>query len=210
MSSYIVGVTGGIGSGKTTVTNAFAEFGIAVIDADVIARQVVEPASPALQEIRMHFGDQVIHSDGTLNRTALRKLIFADEREKDWLNQLLHPLIREGIKSGLKAASSEYCLLSAPLLLENKLTYLCDRVLVVDVSEATQVMRTMARDNSNKAQVNAIMQAQISRPERLAGADDIIDNDGPVANIMAQVQALHQRYLELANAVGQAPPDTKP
>lgn len=200
MSSYIVGVTGGIGSGKTTVTDAFAEFGIEVIDADVIARQVVEPASPALQEIRAHFGDQVIHSDGTLNRTALRELIFADEREKDWLNQLLHPLIRVGIKTSLKSASSVYCILSAPLLLENKLTYLCDRVLVVDVSEATQVMRTMARDNTNEAQVQAIMQAQISRPERLAGADDIIDNDGPVANISAQVQVLHQRYLQLANA----------
>ena len=200
MSRYVVGVTGGIGSGKTTVTNKFAELGIDVIDADLIARQVVEPASPALREIQDHFGAQVIQADGGLNRTALRERIFTDEREKEWLNQLLHPLIREHITASLQAATSVYCIFSAPLLLENKLTYLCDRVLVVDVSEATQIRRTVARDNSNEAQVKAIMRAQISRPERLAGADDIIDNDGPVENIAAQVQALHQRYLALANA----------
>ena len=198
MSNYVVGVTGGIGSGKTTVTDTFAAYGIDVIDADVIARDVVALGSPALEAIRDHFGAEVINADGTLNRPALRQRVFADESEKNWLNQLLHPLIREGIEARLQAAASPYCMLSAPLLLENKLTYLCDRVLVVDVSEANQMKRTMDRDNNNEEQVRAIMQAQITRAERLAAADDIIDNNGPVVEIKSQAKALHQQYLDLA------------
>ena len=205
MSNYVVGVTGGIGSGKTTVTDTFAAYGIDVIDADVIARDVVAKGSPALQAIHEHFGAEVIHTDGTLDRPALRQRVFADESEKNWLNQLLHPLIREGIEARLQAAASPYCLLSAPLLLENKLTYLCDRVLVVDVSEATQIKRTMDRDDNDEQQVRAIMQAQIKRAERLAAADDIIDNDGPVTDIENQARALHQQYLDLAASKHQQP-----
>lgn len=205
MSHYVVGVTGGIGSGKTTVTDAFASYGIDVIDADLIARDVVAAGSPALLAIREHFGAEVINTDGTLNRAALRQRVFTNESDKTWLNQLLHPLIREHIEARLQAATSPYCLLSAPLLLENKLTYLCDRVLVVDVSEETQIQRTMARDGNNEAQVRAIMQAQITRADRLAAADDIIDNNGPLAGIESQARALHQQFLDLAARKRQQP-----
>lgn len=195
MSQFIVGVTGGIGSGKTTVTDAFQRFGIEVIDADVIAREVVEPGTEALAQIQQYFGDHMLLADGTLDRRALRKAIFSNAKHKAWLNQLLHPRIRQCIEDRLQAAQSPYAILSAPLLLENNLTYLTDRVLVVDVSEATQVQRTMQRDNTNRAQVQAIMDAQLTRPERCAGADDIINNDGTLDDVYDQVAALHRTYL---------------
>lgn len=196
--TYIVGVTGGIGSGKTTVTDRFASHGIEVIDADVIAREVVAPGSDALQHIAAHFGAEVILSDGSLDRAKLRSLVFADKEEKEWLNQLLHPLIRQRIKDALHSATSEYCILVAPLLLENKLNALVDRVLVVDVTEATQIERTMKRDNNSEQQVAAIIEAQISRKERLAAADDCIDNELPLPEVYDQVDALHEQYLKLA------------
>lgn len=200
MSRFIVGVSGGIGSGKTTVTDAFAQFGIEIVDADVIAREVVEPGSDALGHIQQHFGDEILLSDGGLDRAALRQRIFADETQKAWLNQLLHPLIRQRIEAQLEAATSPYAILSAPLLLENKLTHLCDRVLIIDVSEATQVQRTVARDHNNKDQVRAIMRSQVSRDQRLAVADDVIDNNGSPEATLAQVRTLHQRYLTLAGS----------
>lgn len=199
MSRYVVGVTGGIGSGKTTVTNAFMEHGIDVVDADVIARDVVAPGSAALAQIREHFGADILLSDGSLNRAELRQRIFADNAQKEWLNQLLHPLIRQRIEAQLKAATSPYCILSAPLLLENNLNRLCDRVLVVDVSEDTQVQRTTRRDNTSEEQVRAIMDAQLERQARFSAADDIITNDCSLAFTHKQVASLHQQYLRLAN-----------
>lgn len=197
--TYIVGVTGGIGSGKTTVTDRFASHGIEVIDADVIARDVVAPGSDALQQIAEHFGADVLLTDGSLDRAQLRKLVFADSDEKEWLNQLLHPLIRHRIEDTLQSASSAYCILVAPLLLENKLDAMVDRVLVVDVSEETQIERTMRRDNNSAEQVAAIMAAQIEREQRLAAADDCIDNELPLPEVYDQIDALHQQYLKLAN-----------
>lgn len=205
MSQFVVGVTGGIGSGKTTVTDAFKALGIDIVDADVIAREVVEPGSDALAKIHQHFGDSVLHDDGQLNRGWLRETVFSDPQAKTWLNQLLHPRIRAAIEAKLQQAQSAYAILSAPLLLENDLTYLTDRVLVVDVQEATQLERTMARDNNSRAQVEAIMQAQWPRQQRCQAADDIVNNDGTLEDVYDQVQSLHRTYLDLAAATHSTP-----
>lgn len=198
MSTFVIGVTGGIGSGKTTVTDRFAGHGIDIIDADIIARDVVAPNSSALAAISEHFGSDIIDASGNLNRAALRQRVFANEAEKTWLNKLLHPLIRQQIEAALKAAASPYCILVAPLLLENKLTYLTDRVLVVDVSVETQIARTMARDENERAQVEAIIAAQMDRDSRLAQADDVVNNELSRAEVYDAVDQLHQQYLTLA------------
>ena len=205
MSQYVVGLSGGIGSGKTTVSDEFAKLGIAIIDADIIARQVVEPGSPALAAIVEKFGSQVLNPQGALNRSQLRQQVFSEPALKDWLNQLLHPLIRAQMISQTQLAKSEYCILSVPLLVENKLTVLVNRVLIVDVSEDTQLSRTVLRDNSNAEQIRAIMRAQASRAERLAAADDVINNEGQPQDLVNQVAKLHQQYLKLAAANHQAP-----
>lgn len=196
---WVLGVTGGIGSGKTTVTDLFAEQGIVVVDADVIARTVMEPGTPALNAVEERYGPQALSTDGSLNRRWLRERVFADPAEKTWLNQLTHPLIRQQLLEQLEQARSPYVILSAPLLIENQLTALCDRVLVVDVSPAVQRERTIARDQVSGDQVDAIMQAQASRQQRLAAADDIIHNDGPLAELAPQVAHLHELYLKLAS-----------
>jgi dephospho-CoA kinase len=176
MAKFIVGLTGGISSGKTTIANMFADLGIDIIDADLIAREVVQPNSKALAAIAQHFGNDYITQNGELNRTLLRTTIFRHNDEKLWLNNLLHPLIRQNILSALAASHSAYCLLVAPLLLENRLDKLVNTVLVIDTSEALQVSRTLSRDKSSKEEVQAIINSQISRAERIAAADYIIDN----------------------------------
>jgi len=199
MSKFIVGLTGGIGSGKTTVANYFASLGIELIDADIVARQVVEPKSVALKQISAHFGEDFLLADGNLDRAKLRTKIFADSQEKDWLNQLLHPIIRTELLKQLQLAQSSYCILVAPLLIENSLTQYVDKTLVVDIPVELQLARTMERDNNNKEQVQNIINNQISRGERLKAADDVIDNSSKdLIKIEQQVQKLHQRYLNLA------------
>ncbi|PTB90133.1 dephospho-CoA kinase [Pseudidiomarina aestuarii] len=193
---YVVGVTGGIGSGKTTVTNLFQTYGIDVVDADVIARGLFQLGSDALQQVHERFGDQALLGTGELNRAWLRARVFEHPEDKVWLNQLTHPLIREQILAALKQAQSPYVILSAPLLVENKLTELCDRVLVVDISEALQVERTLQRDSVSAQQVAAIMQAQASRAERLQAADDVIDNSGTQDALVEPVARLHRFYLQ--------------
>jgi len=196
MSNFIVGLTGGIGSGKTTVANLFAEYGVNVIDADVIAREVVAQGSAALYAINEHFGADFIQADGQLNRPLLRKKIFSNEDDKLWLNNLLHPLIREQLLLQTKAASSPYCLLVAPLLIENNLMTLVNRVLVVDVKESTQIKRTTMRDANSEDQVQAIMDSQVSRETRQAHADDLLNNDdSSLTKLNALVAKLHQDYL---------------
>lgn len=196
----VVGITGGIGSGKTAVSDRFAARGIRVVDADLASRAVVEPGRPALEEIRGHFGDAVITADGHLDRAALRARVFADAEERRWLERLLHPRIAEEIRRGLAEADSPYAVLVSPLLLEAGQIELVDRVLVVDVPEATQLARTMARDGNTEAQVRAIMTAQATREARLARADDVVRNDGTLEALDTQVEALHRRYRELARA----------
>jgi dephospho-CoA kinase len=202
-SQYIVGLTGGIGCGKTTVTNLFSKLGVQHVDADVIARDIVKPGSACLAAIAEQFGPSMLLADGSLNRPTLRQHIFSDASAKTWLEQLLHPAIRQQLLAELAATNSSYVLLVAPLLLENKLQRYCQRVLVIDLPEALQISRTLARDQVSEQQVAAIMAAQLPRQQRLALADDIIMNDRPLSDtgpdsLVAQVQALHHRYLQLA------------
>ncbi len=195
---YTVAITGGIGSGKTTFANKFAQLGITVIDADIIARSVVEPQKPALKSIAQHFGPTILLPDGTLNRRELRERIFADPQEKAWLNALLHPLIHQATQDEIAGATSEYVLWVVPLLVENQLHKKADRVLVVDVPPETQIIRTMQRDNVSRKHAEQIIAAQASRESRLAIADDVIDNSGRSDAVDAEVKRLHQRYLQLA------------
>lgn len=197
---YVVAITGGIGSGKTTVANQFAELGIDVVDADVIAREVVESGTPALAAIADHFGPDVITPDGQLDRRRLRERVFSDPSAKTWLNALLHPLIRNEMQRQCAAARSPYCLLVVPLLVENKLTGLANRVLVVDVDEAIQIERTCRRDGVTTEQAKAIIAAQASRSERLGAADDVIENgNGSEMAIKTRILTLHETYLAFAS-----------
>lgn len=197
---YVVAITGGIGSGKTTVANQFAELGIEVVDADVIAREVVEPGTPALAAIAAHFGSEIITPAGQLDRRRLRERVFTDPQAKGWLNALLHPLIRTEMQRQCAAARSPYCLLVVPLLVENRLTALANRVLVIDVDEATQIERTCRRDGVSREQAQAILAAQASRAQRLAAADDVLDNqNGKPEAIKSRILALHETYLAFAS-----------
>ena len=197
---YVVAITGGIGSGKTTVANQFAALGVEVVDADLIAREVVEPGTPALTAIASHFGPGILDEQGRLDRRALREWIFSDPAAKSWLNALLHPIIRSEMLRQCAAANSPYCLLVVPLLVENRLTELADRVLVIDVDEATQIERTCRRDGVNREQAQAILASQASRSERLAMADDVLDNQsGTTETIRARILALHETYLAFAS-----------
>ena len=197
---YVVAITGGIGSGKTTVANQFAALGIEVVDADLIAREVVEPGTPALAAIASHFGPGILDEQGRLDRRALREWIFSDPAAKSWLNALLHPIIRSEMLRQCAAANSPYCLLVVPLLVENRLTELADRVLVIDVDEATQIERTCRRDGVSREQAQAILASQASRSERLAMADDVLDNQsGTTETIRERILALHETYLAFAS-----------
>lgn len=197
---FIIGLTGGIGSGKSTIAEHFTALGIPCIDADQTARDVVQPGEPALTAITQHFGPEVIQPDGTLDRRQLRGKIFADPAARAWLNNLLHPLIRQRMLQQCQQAQGPYCILMVPLLFENHLQSLVHRTLVVDVDEATQIRRTMRRDNTTEEQVKAIIAAQCPRQQRLALADDVIQNGDEVTATQRQqaVYALHQRYLQLA------------
>ncbi|EPE4837004.1 dephospho-CoA kinase [Yersinia enterocolitica] len=201
--TYIVALTGGIGSGKSTLANAFANLGVPLVDADIIARQMVEPGMPALMEIASRYGETILHTDGTLNRAALRKKIFSEPQEKAWLNSLLHPLIQQETQSQLANIDEPYVLWVVPLLVENGLHHRANRVLVVDVAPEIQLARTMARDGITRQQAEDILASQVSRQQRLACADDIIDNSGDPIVIAPQVTLLHQQYLKLAAAAQQ-------
>lgn len=197
-NTFIIGLTGGIGSGKSAAAARFAEaHGIHVVDADIKSRVVVEPGRPALHQIVDRFGDAVLQQDGSLNRAVLRERVFQDPDERRWLEQLLHPLIREEIVSDLASADSPYALLVSPLLVESGQYQMTRRVLVVDVPEALQIARTTLRDKVPEEQVRAILQVQAKREERLRHADDVITNDHDLAALHQQVDQLHQYYLTL-------------
>jgi dephospho-CoA kinase len=198
----VVGITGGIGSGKSAVTARFEALGITVVDADLAARVVVEPGGPALDAIAAHFGAEFILEDGTLDRAALRARVFADERERVWLEHLTHPLIGREIQQQLAASRSPYTILSYPLLLQTSQRELVDCVVVVDVPEETQVARTMARDDNDEAQVRRIMAAQMGREARLEQADIVIDNARSLAELDDTVAELHKEFLLRAEASG--------
>jgi len=194
----IIGLTGGIGSGKSTVANEFKALGVEVVDADLVAREVVAPGQPALAVIELYFGKEVIDESGGLNRAMLRQIIFSSDQKKQWLNNLLHPLIREALLAQLAQAESQYVILEAPLLLENKLTQYTDFTLVVDVPETLQIERAMQRDNNSRSQIQAIIDAQISRSERRQQADYIIDNSkSDLVALKEQVKMLHLQFLSI-------------
>lgn len=196
--ALIIGLTGGIASGKTTVANLFKEhFNIDIIDADIIAREVVEPGSEGLDAIIQRYTNAILTSDGTLDRAALRHIVFSDPKEKSWLNALLHPMIRQKMRHDIQQVQSDYALLVIPLMAENNLQSMADRVIVVDVNEETQISRTIARDNVSKQQAQAILASQASRSQRLAIADDIINNDDQNQDLLLQITQLHQKYLAL-------------
>jgi len=198
-NKIVIGLTGGIGSGKTTIANFFAELGIDIIDADIAARKVVEAKSSALVQISQHFGPQFIQADGTLNRPLLRSQIFNNEHDKLWLNNLLHPLIRQQMLDEIQLSQSPYCLLVAPLLIENNLQSLVERVLVIDVSESEQIKRTLLRDPSSQDEIKRIITSQIPRKDRLLHADDIIDNsESDLTLIKKNVIKLDQKYRNLS------------
>lgn len=195
MSRFIVGLTGGIGSGKTAASDWFKGQGITIVDADVVAREVVEPGTVALDQIAGHFGSALLLEDGALDRAALRRIVFDAPEERRWLEQLLHPLIAQEIVRQLAAANSPYAMLVSPLLFETGQKNFVARTLLIDVPEELQLARTAARDSVDAAQVKSIMAAQMSREERRRRADDIVVNDAGLAELHAQLQSLHDVYL---------------
>ncbi|WP_020207943.1 dephospho-CoA kinase [Gilvimarinus chinensis] len=198
--SLIIGLTGGIGSGKSAAADLFAGYGVTVVDADIAAREVVEPGTICLAAIAAHFGADILLPNGELNRRALREIIFNDPQAKTWLEDLLHPAIRKLIIQQLGEAPSPYALLVSPLLLETDQHQLTSRILVIDCEESEQIQRAAARDNSDAERIKAIMATQLARTQRLAKADDILHNHGSLEDLVPQVEALHQEYLQLAKA----------
>ena len=194
----IVGVTGGIGSGKSAVTSRFEALGITVVDADLAARVIVEPGKPARAAIAERFGAEILLDDGALDRAALRARVFADAAERRWLEALTHPLIGQEILEQIARSTSAYTILASPLLLETSQKSLVDVIIVVDVPEDVQLERTMTRDDNDEAQVKRIMAAQMPRQERLAIADYVIDNTGSLADLDKEVQRLHDELLRRA------------
>lgn len=201
--AIIIGLSGGIASGKTTVANLFNEhFNIDIVDADIVAREVVAVGSDGLKQITDRFGETILLEDGSLNRSKLRELIFSDPTEKQWLNDLLHPMIRNKIDSDLSKVTSPYGLLVAPLLVENQMQGMADRVLIVDVPSEVQIERTMNRDNVSREQVVSILKSQASREQRLAVADDVIKNHTKNQELLPQITDLHQKYLAISTVDG--------
>jgi len=196
---WTVGLTGGIGSGKSAASALFEQFGICVIDADVVAREVVEPGRPALATIAEHFGPDILDARAKLDRSKLREIIFSNPDEKNWLESLLHPLIREEITSQLKRAHSPYAILVSPLLFETDQHQLVNRTLLIDLPKKLQLSRAAARDNSNIEQIQKIIENQLSRECKIDKADDIISNMQDFAYLREEVERQHLHYLELAH-----------
>ena len=198
MSLLAIALTGGIGSGKTAVSQAFARHGVPVIDTDVLAREVVEPGQPALREIVEIFGDACLDPTGALDRAYLRRVVFADAERRQKLEAILHPRILRALRERLATLQATYCLVVVPLLVETGLDKQFERILVVDVPEQVQIERVMARDRVDAEQARQILGQQASRAQRLAIADDVIENTGTLAELEDKVVVLHQQYLALA------------
>jgi len=195
-----IGMTGGIASGKSLVADCFADLGIPVIDTDEIARVVVEPGQPALEEIRAQFGDALLTSEGHLDRRAMRRLVFDDAVQRQRLEAILHPRIRHETLERAERAGGPYQVLVVPLLVESGFDQLTDRVLVIDCPRDLQEARLLDRDSEDPARIERILATQLSRDDRLRAADDVIDNSGTVEATLSQVEALHERYLTIAQS----------
>lgn len=195
----VVALTGGIGSGKSTVANMFEQHGVPIIDADVIARELSQPDQPAYFTIIQHFGPEIIMKDGRINRKRLRHIIFTQPEERLWLEDLLHPLILDDIAKQIKRTQAAYCLVVIPLLLESEYSFpFINRILVVDTPEHLQISRAAQRDEALHHEVEAIANAQLGRQERLAKAHDVVINDGKIEDLKPQVEKMHNFYLSLA------------
>jgi len=205
-NSLVVGITGGIGCGKSTVTELFFKLGVKVVDADVIAREVVQPDTEALAAIAVKFGDQILLANGRLDRAKLRAIIFDNSADKLWLESLLHPIIRSRISSRLRtpetiancSANPHYALLSSPLLLETDQHTMTDCIIVIDIDPEIQIHRSMLRDNNSREQIERIIRSQIPRAERREKADIIIDNSGTIAQLTTQINQIHQQLIATA------------
>lgn len=195
---FVVGITGGIGSGKSALTAQLQQFGIHVVDADIVAREVVQPGTPALHKINSHFGDDILNSNGELDRASLRQRIFSKPEERKWLETMLHPIIRAETIKQLGQASSPYTILASPLLLETDQHELTQHIVLIDVPVELQINRTMARDNNSEEQVRAIIAAQMSREEKQQRADTIIKNDADLQALYNQAADLHKTLQRLA------------
>ena len=194
----VIGLTGGIGSGKSSVARLFAERGIPIIDTDLIARDVTQPNKPAFQRIVEHFGKGILLEDGSLDRAKLRNIIFTHSKQRLWLEHLLHPLIRKEMEQQISHLSAPYCIAVVPLLLEVEFYSMINRILVVDAPESIQIERVMTRDKIPQNHVEAILKTQANRHDRLARAHDVIINDGILADLIPQVEKLHQLYLQMS------------
>jgi dephospho-CoA kinase len=205
VSGCVVGLTGGIGSGKSAAADCFAELGIAVVDTDAIAHRLTGAGGAAMPALVAEFGPEVAGADGALDRARMRRLVFADPAARGRLEGILHPLIREQSAADCRAATSPYVILAVPLLVESG-TYRarCQRIVVVDCPESLQISRVMARNGLPEAEVRAIMAAQATRAQRLAAADDVLENAGDLAQLAAQVARLHRKYLQLASEIAKA------
>ena len=199
MSMFVVGLTGGIGSGKTVASDRFEELGIKVVDADISSRVVVEIGKPALSSIEGEFGSDVISDDGSLNRAKLREIIFKDDEAKSWLESLLHPLIGQHILDEIASATSRYVILVSPLLFETTQFQMCNRTLLIDVPKDIQILRTAKRDKVPESQVEKIIASQMDRDQKIGKADDVIVNDGEISDLISKIDKIHQRYIELAD-----------
>ena len=199
--TFVIGLTGGIGSGKSAVSARFEALGVTVVDADIVARVVVEPGGPALRKIAARHGDGILNAEGALDRKQLREIVFDNEDERLWLEALLHPLIGKELQRQIGAAHSRYAMLVSPLLKETGQVGFVDRVLVVDVPESVQVARTLARDGSGEETIRSIIKAQLSREERLEFADDVIENTSGFEYLDKEVARLDALYSRLAAVV---------
>lgn len=193
---FIVGLTGGIASGKTAVSDRFANLGVPVIDTDIIARELVEPGQPTLAEVVEAFGDDILDEEGRLRRRRLREIIFSDPEKQDLLERILHPAIRAEARRQVSQSDAPYCIVVIPLLAESGHFDWLDRILVVDVPRSVQIARLVARDDVTEGQAKASLAAQASRESRLELADDVIDNSGEIAVLDEAVSRLHEKYLD--------------
>ena len=197
--TYVIGVTGGIGSGKTLVSNRFSEFNVPIIDTDIIARKIVEPGQPCLQKLTDQFGSSILLNDGTLNRSALREIAFSSESKKQALDDITHPIIRQETYSQIEMVSTPYCLVVVPLLqADSAFIKFMHRVLVVTAKRDVKIERVKKRSQLSKEQIIKIMNTQLDDSERLSFADDVINNDSSIESAYQQVDSLHAQYLDLA------------